>query len=87
MILPGFIFIQVPAHCYLPLDISVGVSDAEGRNFDNFSSLLIDWKLSDSNLGTLVDESKSVTTKVERTESGRQLSKSTRKAPFLKSVV
>lgn len=45
--------LPIPAHNYRPTHISVVVTDDQGREFDNISSLHFDWKLSDSNLGRL----------------------------------
>ncbi|XP_074660511.1 nuclear pore membrane glycoprotein 210-like [Tubulanus polymorphus] len=46
----------IPVHSHKDLDINVLVTDSNGRRFDNFSSLAIDWKLSDNSLAMLNDE-------------------------------
>ena len=51
----------VPVHNYRDLMINVVVTDEQGRQFDNISSLHFIWKLSDDVLGTL--ESKKVKSK------------------------
>ena len=56
--------LQVPVHSYRPLDVQVVVKDAEGRRFDNFSSLHFDWSLSDNALATFAAGSSDVTTEI-----------------------
>lgn len=45
----------IPAHNYHKLNINVLVTDDQGREFDNVSSLYFDWKLSDASLGSIDD--------------------------------
>ncbi|KAK3103291.1 hypothetical protein FSP39_018237 [Pinctada imbricata] len=44
----------VPIHCNRDLDILVFVTDSFGKKFDNFSSLDIDWSVSDQSYGSLL---------------------------------
>lgn len=41
---------QIPVHCQKGADLLVSVYDSKGRKFDNFSSLAVDWKISDTSL-------------------------------------
>ena len=41
---------QVPVYSFLDLELLVTVADKDGRRFDNFSSLVLDWQLSDKTL-------------------------------------
>ncbi|ELU01491.1 hypothetical protein CAPTEDRAFT_222865 [Capitella teleta] len=43
------------------VDLQVTVLDESGRRFDNFSSLLIDWSISDQSLATFVDDETVIT--------------------------
>ncbi|KAL5006223.1 hypothetical protein ScPMuIL_015029 [Solemya velum] len=42
----------IPVPCHKDLDIQVIVTDVSGRKFDNFSSLEIDWSVSDESLSS-----------------------------------
>ncbi|VDI43866.1 nuclear pore complex protein Nup210, partial [Mytilus galloprovincialis] len=45
----------IPVHCRRDLDIQITVTDSNGRKFDNFSSLVFDWTLSDQSLASFSD--------------------------------
>ncbi|XP_063400570.1 nuclear pore membrane glycoprotein 210-like [Mytilus trossulus] len=45
----------IPVHCRRDLDILITVTDSNGRKFDNFSSLVFDWTLSDQSLASFSD--------------------------------
>ncbi|ESO84308.1 hypothetical protein LOTGIDRAFT_236288 [Lottia gigantea] len=47
--------LPMPVHCKKDVNIQAIVTDSSGRKFDNFSSLAIEWKLSDNQLAELED--------------------------------
>lgn len=49
------LYFQIPVHCRRDLDILITVTDSNGRKFDNFSSLVFDWTLSDQSLASFSD--------------------------------
>ena len=64
---------QFPLYCGKDVDLLVTVVDDLGRSFDNFSSLLIDWTLSDQSLATFTDGSSVITDKAILDSGKRQL--------------
>nr|XP_045612932.1 nuclear pore membrane glycoprotein 210-like isoform X2 [Procambarus clarkii] len=49
------------AHCYKPLLMEVIVTDSENRKFDNISSLVFKWSVSNESLAVIPDEPSSLT--------------------------
>lgn len=49
-------FFQIPVHCERDLNLLVTVTDANGRKFDNISSLEFVWKLSDPSLASIPED-------------------------------
>ncbi|XP_042211678.1 nuclear pore membrane glycoprotein 210-like isoform X2 [Homarus americanus] len=49
------------AHCYKPLSMEVIVTDSENLKFDNISSLVLKWNLSDETLASIPAEPSSLT--------------------------
>ena len=43
----------MPVHCEKDLHLLVALTDSSGRRFDNFSSLALEWSLSNSGLATV----------------------------------
>ena len=50
-------------HSYRDLDLQMVVKDAEGRRFDNFSSLAFDWTLSEPSLASFAPGQAALVTK------------------------
>ena len=44
----------MPVHCKKDLHLQVALTDSSGRRFDNFSSLALDWSVSNNVLATVV---------------------------------
>ena len=44
----------MPVHCEKDLRLQVALTDSSGRRFDNFSSLHLEWSVSNSVLAALV---------------------------------
>ncbi|XP_050414022.1 nuclear pore membrane glycoprotein 210 isoform X1 [Patella vulgata] len=47
--------LPIPVHCKKDLDVKAIVTDSSGRKFDNFSSLAIEWKVTENGLVTIRD--------------------------------
>ncbi|XP_070200007.1 nuclear pore membrane glycoprotein 210-like [Littorina saxatilis] len=46
--------LPMPVHCKKDLRLQVALTDSSGNRFDNFSSLALDWSVSDTTLATVV---------------------------------
>ncbi|KAL8601946.1 hypothetical protein ACOMHN_008438 [Nucella lapillus] len=46
--------LPMPVHCEKDLRLQVALTDSSGRRFDNFSSLSLDWSLSDAGLASVL---------------------------------
>ncbi|CAL1542005.1 unnamed protein product, partial [Lymnaea stagnalis] len=64
--------LPIPVHYGRDLDVLVSVTDSSGRQFHNFSSLMIQWTVSASNLGEIVYP-KELKTHVDTQQDGRKL--------------
>ena len=52
MLIIIFLFLQAVAPCYMPLQLEVSVLDSLQRKFDNVSSLVLSWAVSNEALGS-----------------------------------
>ena len=62
---------QIPVPNYRDLEVTLTVTDSNGRKFDNFSSLAIGWDVSDLSIAQL-DSDRPSATDLQIAESGHK---------------